>query len=844
MKKIRLCILVAGVLCLSGCQKDERAQVVKVNTGDVANITGWSADISGIVQAYEDDQTLIENPAVRFEERGICWNTTGEPTRNDAFAADEDQKFGAYVCTATDLSCGTKYFVRTYVKSGRYMIYGEERSFTTPDLAKVETGVPRSVTGYTALIEGKILSDGGSDVQKCGVLYSHLRTPQQGDKQVDGTLENGVFQCVLTSLQHSTVYYVRTFVETAAGMAYGNTVSFTTLRMPTVLTKGFADRTETAVTVLGQVTDNGGEEITECGICYNTTGNPSISDYKLTHTATTEEFRCTITSMEHTQPYFARAYAVNTVGISYGDVLAFYWKPTVNTLATTNVHYTTATCNGNIVSNGGKDITECGICYSTEANPTIGNGKAVSATMTGTFSCQLTALQAGTVYHCRAYAVNAEGISYGDERSFTTLSYALPNVQTGGTANVSHTSAVCAANVLSDGGQPVTERGICYSLSSNPTTADSKVAAGAGTGSFTATLSDLQAGQTYHYRAYAVNAQGTEYGDERTFTTTSYDLPNVQTGGTTNVSHTSAVCAANVLSDGGLPVTERGICYSLSSNPTTAGSKAIAGAGTGSFTATLSDLQAGRTYYYRAYAISDQGIAYGEERTFKTLSYDLPTVQTGSTVSVGYTSAECAANVLSDGGQTVTERGICYSLSHNPTIDDAHSLQGNGVGSFTATLGNLKVGRTYYYRAYAINALGTAYGEEYSFTTENTFTIAPAGTNFTAQNITFAAYIGSGKSEPSYSETYGTLRIYANGRLTIESSVYTLRSVAITTDQPNLLANITSNTGSVSINSARTVVTWRGTADDIVLNIGERNIDDTKAGRLSIKSIDVVVEQK
>ena len=237
MKKTRLCILIAGALCLFGCQKDDRAQVITVSTGDVANITGWSADIVGVVEVRDANQAYVSDPSVRFEERGICWNTTGEPTRNDDFVADKAADFGAYVCTATDLSCGTKYFVRTYVKSGRYLTYGEELTFTTPDLAKVETEEAKSVTGYTALIEGKLLSDGGSDVQKCGVLYSNYRTPQQGDKQVVGTLENGVFQCALTSLQHTTTYYVRAFAETAAGIAYGNTVSFTTLRMPVVQTK-------------------------------------------------------------------------------------------------------------------------------------------------------------------------------------------------------------------------------------------------------------------------------------------------------------------------------------------------------------------------------------------------------------------------------------------------------------------------------------------------------------------------------------------------------------------------------------------------------------------------------
>lgn len=83
----------------------------------------------------------------------------------------------------------------------------------------------------------------------------------------------------------------------------------------------------------------------------------------------------------------------------------------------------TATAGGNIASDGGAMVTERGIVYSKNANPTIVDGKAVAATGgTGAFSVSLAGLQSGTIYHVRAYAVNASGISYGQEVTFATLS--------------------------------------------------------------------------------------------------------------------------------------------------------------------------------------------------------------------------------------------------------------------------------------------------------------------------------------------------------------------------------------------------------------------------------------
>ena len=86
-----------------------------------------------------------------------------------------------------------------------------------------------------------------------------------------------------------------------------------------------------------------------------------------------------------------------------------------------------------------------------------------------------------------------------------------------------------------------------------------------------------------------------------------------------------------------------------------------------------------------------------------------------ATTFEGNFTATCGGNVTNDGNGTVAERGICWSTSQNPTINDNKAASGSGTGSFTGKLTGLSVGNTYYVRAYATNSAGTAYGEQRSF---------------------------------------------------------------------------------------------------------------------------------
>ncbi len=394
--------------------------------------------------------------------------------------------------------------------------------------------------------------------------------------------------------------------------------------------------------------------------------------------------------------------------------------PTVSTTMASNVSENSATCGGNVISDGGATVTARGVCWSTSNNPTISNSHTTDGNGTGNYISNLTGLSSSTTYYVRAYATNSVGTTYGNEVNFTTSqAIQMPIVTTIAASNIMENSATCGGVVNTDGGTTITTRGVCWSTSHNPTINNNHTTDGSGTGSFSSSLTGLSASTTYYVRAYATNSVGTAYGNEVSFTTSqAVQTPTVTTIAASNITENSATCGGVVNTDGGSTVTMRGVCWSTSHNPTIINNHTTEGGGAGGFYSSLTSLTAGTTYYVRAYATNSVGTAYGNEVSFTTSSVSqLPTVITTAANNVTDITAICGGIVTNDGGNSVIVRGVCYSTSHNPTTSDSHTTDGDGLGSFTCNLTGLVLGTTYYVRAYAINSMGTAYGNEMSFTT-------------------------------------------------------------------------------------------------------------------------------
>jgi len=282
----------------------------------------------------------------------------------------------------------------------------------------------------------------------------------------------------------------------------------------------------------------------------------------------------------------------------------------------TEITGTTAISGGEVISNGGSDVTARGVCWDTASNPTILNNHTSDSSGIGHFVSYITQLTEGTLYYTRAYAINLTDTSYGNELSFTTLDFAT--VTTNTVINITQTSATSGGNVTSDGGSSVTSRGVCWDTASNPTTSNSHTSNGSGIGEFISYLNGLTCGTTYYTRAYAINGAGTAYGNELTFTTDP-GLPTVTTSNITNIGLNSVTSGGNVTSDGGENVTSRGICWGTSPNPTISGNHTSNGSGLGTFVSNVTGLTTNTLYYIRAYATNSVGTVYGEELGFTTL---------------------------------------------------------------------------------------------------------------------------------------------------------------------------------------------------------------------------------
>ena len=237
--------------------------------------------------------------------------------------------------------------------------------------------------------------------------------------------------------------------------------------------------------------------------------------------------------------------------------------------------------------------------------------------------------------------------------------------------------------------------------------------------SLAVTATGLKAETTYYYRMRLNMEDGRVESETKTLKTTAYILPTVTTSEVTNISGTKADCRCNVMSEGDQSVTARGVCWGTDDNPTIDDSHTVDGGGAGAFISNITGLTGSTTYYVRAYATSSAGTAYGETKTFKTTEYIFPTVTTSEVDYISATTAKCGG-VVTEGDFTVTARGVCWNTADNPTIDDSHTVDGGGAGSFTSNITGLTENTTYYVRAYATSSAGTVYGETKTFETFKT----------------------------------------------------------------------------------------------------------------------------
>jgi len=191
----------------------------------------------------------------------------------------------------------------------------------------------------------------------------------------------------------------------------------------------------------------------------------------------------------------------------------------------------------------------------------------------------------------------------------------VPQLTTADITAISYTTATGGGNIVSDGGISVIIRGVCWSIHPSPTTNDSKTSDGMGGGNFVSSITGLSPNTSYYIRAYATNANGTAYGLTLAFTTDALTMAILTTSPIDDLNANSATSGGNITSDGGSPITARGVVWGTNSGPTISGNSGLTidGAGTGIFISNINGLSNGTVYYLRAYASNANGTAYGNE---------------------------------------------------------------------------------------------------------------------------------------------------------------------------------------------------------------------------------------
>ena len=287
----------------------------------------------------------------------------------------------------------------------------------------------------------------------------------------------------------------------------------------------------------GNITSNGGANVTAKGVCWSTSINPTVGLTTKTVDGTGNGiFTSNLTGLTAGTVYYVRAYATNAAGTAYGTELSFTTfaaiLPTLTTSAITSITGTSATTGGTITNDGGASITARGIVWGTTTDPTIGSnlGITTDGTLTGNFTSNIINLSPGTTYYVRSYATNTVGTAYGNLLNFQA-SFIPGTIQTFPITSVTETSATSGWNVTDLGGGQILNGYLIWSLTPNPTLNTPNINLFAFLGvNKTHTMTNLLPNTTYYVRSAVTsgNSGNTGYGDVKVFTT--LDTPTITNG--------------------------------------------------------------------------------------------------------------------------------------------------------------------------------------------------------------------------------------------------------------------------------------------------------------------------
>ena len=380
----------------------------------------------------------------------------------------------------------------------------------------------------------------------------------------------------------------------------------------------------------------------------------------------------------------------------------------------------TVELSSSVVGETDGSVKRRGFCL---AKPGTAPEQAASRISVGeTFGARIDTLRRGIEYAVWAYLEDDWELRYGDSTHVRIPApELLPEVETADGATVSIRRVTASGRVVETHGAREVRAGIEWRIAEedfgrNMTHWRTVTPSAAGGFSMARTVD--RPGR-WLYRAFVTTEYGWGYGAVRSVEVPPYEqyLPTVRTDSRV-VSHTAAtaVVAGEVLSDGGVGITERGICHGPTSRPDLSGKEVEVRGTVGRMTARIEGIPLDKTYYYRAYAENAAGRVYGEVQTLYIRSSDFRVEFRDLEARVASDgSVTFRVRIANDRGQKFRERGFCwdYASYGTPTVSDhkkdARSVLGSSYEVRVSSTYDVRKGMKYRVRAYVVTEDGVTW---------------------------------------------------------------------------------------------------------------------------------------
>ncbi len=699
-----------------------------------------------------------------------AWSTVGAPQFSANTATSYSSQVNGWITSVTSLTGAAgqsdvkirfRFAVDAFTDEGWAI---DNIEVFVPTAPTVATSTKANITTSSVTLSGNITNNGGNAITASGIVVSTSPTPVRGgfgviDSATSPVVVNGTLSVNLTGLVPATTYYYRAYAINGVGTSYGVDSTFTTNSsavVPTVLRTPPSNIQAYSATVGGNITSDGGSTVIASGIVYATTPNPALFGTGVVDSTTvpvvlTGNYTINPAGLNHSTKYYYRAYATNSIGTAYSIQDSFTTSPVISVLPYSQ--------NFDVI--GLNTGWSSAIVTGTLNNWVL--GAPAKTYLTGAFS----GTQAWVTKLTGNYDDNHDAAVVSPQFDFTALT-AAPILrfkhkfvtETGWDAIIVEMSVNGGVwtKVDNNVGTGTNFNTVLSTSWYNSTSTAGPIAPAKFSGSASNTIYSSQVngwitsvtpliganGQAnvkvrFRFGSDASgNFEGVSLDDIEVF---SPSVPTVLTGTKTNITTSNATLAGNITNNGGNAITASGVVIGVSPNPT----RATAGVtdsttnpvvGSGTFSLNITGLSASTTYYYRAYAVNGLGTSYGADSTFTTPgSAILATVLKVAATNVTTTTATVGGNITSDGGAAVSASGIVYATTANPSrggfgVIDSSTNPLVALGAFSINPAGLVHSTKYYYRAYAVNSIGTAYSIQDSFITSPIVATLPYNQNF------------------------------------------------------------------------------------------------------------------